>query len=527
MRVIAVLVLGLLPLSVATAGGTPTPDRCSLAEAAAVVPVTGGVTPAEPAGVTPVAPSPTGAASTSAASTSAASTSGASMNGDQPPVAGSQTATTMPTESSVPHQAAEPGETSVPGQTTVPGGTTMPGETVVPGETTVPGETAVPGGEGHNDTLGEADGHDDAYVPLPQRPSIPFLPEVGRHTDQAAAAAEARATRTSLVSLLAAAQDERQAKWALRAGAVQRVADAAARLRLLGAERAARVDELVAAHGRLEQAARDGFVQGSGAGVATWLAADGHPGVARSLVRSVQDREQGAVVAWGEAVAEADTLVQQAVCEQIAAGDELAAAELAVGAADQLVRLHQEALAVAETRVAVLEATAGPGMSFPVAGDVWFASTWHAPRPEGRLHLGVDIIAPWGAPVLAVESGVLYRAEWNRLGGWKMWLAGDSGATYYYGHFAAYAPAAFTGQRVKAGELIAWVGDTGAKGRPHLHIEVHPFGGDAVDPYPFVSALFADAPAPQVWVPLPSSLRDKLAEGFDAEPPVILPTTRQ
>lgn len=501
------LVVGLLPLSVATAGAETTPVPCSLKPAAAVTPVT----------VEVPAPGDAGAATT----TTVAGVRPSAASEDEPTSTTAQPGvTTTPSSTTPPDEAG-----SIPGAGPTPAG----GE---PGAGTTVGSTTPPDGEAdglteHDDTLGDVDAHDDVFVPLVQRPVIPFLPDVGRHPDQVAAAADARSVRTSLVSLLAAAQDERQVKWQARAVAVQRVADAGARLRALGVERAERVGELVASRDRLEQAARDGFVHGTGESVASWLAADGHPGVARSLVRSVQDQEQSAVEAWSAAVAEADELVRKAVCEQIAAGDELASAELAVGAAEQLVRLHQEALAVAETRVAVLEASAGPGMSFPVAGDVWFGSTWHAPRPEGRLHLGVDIIAPWGAPVLAVESGVLYRAEWNRLGGWKLWLAGDSGATYYYGHFAAYAPSAFTGQRVRAGELIAWVGDTGAKGRPHLHLEVHPFGGDAVDPYPFVSALFANAPAPQMWVSLPSSLRDRLPEGFDAEPPVIMPTTRQ
>jgi murein DD-endopeptidase MepM/ murein hydrolase activator NlpD len=118
-----------------------------------------------------------------------------------------------------------------------------------------------------------------------------------------------------------------------------------------------------------------------------------------------------------------------------------------------------------------------------------FSDTWGAPRSGGRSHKGVDVFAPYGSPVYAVESGVVVSTRSNSLGGITITLRGNGGDEYYYAHNSANLVT--TGERVEVGEHIARVGDSGnAKGTsPHVHFEVHPGGNAPVNPYPFVKRV--------------------------------------
>ncbi len=136
------------------------------------------------------------------------------------------------------------------------------------------------------------------------------------------------------------------------------------------------------------------------------------------------------------------------------------------------------------------------GYVFPVFGAAAFGDTFGAFRADvaGQWHHGEDLVAPRGTPLLAVADGNLFSVGWNDIGGWRLWLRDDGGNEFYYAHLDAYSPLAVAGRRVKAGDVLGFVGTSGDAegGPPHLHFEIHPaellsLGYDgAVAPYPFL-----------------------------------------
>jgi hypothetical protein len=142
-----------------------------------------------------------------------------------------------------------------------------------------------------------------------------------------------------------------------------------------------------------------------------------------------------------------------------------------------------------------------PRLVFPVVAKVTYTNDFGAPRYSGS-HQGNDIMAARRAPVVAVEAGRVVKWTSSRSAGCMLYLYGRSGTTYMYVHLnndrtrrndnrggcrngIAYARGLRSGQRVIAGRLIGFVGDSGdANGvGPHLHFELHPNGGRAVSPY--------------------------------------------
>jgi murein DD-endopeptidase MepM/ murein hydrolase activator NlpD len=121
----------------------------------------------------------------------------------------------------------------------------------------------------------------------------------------------------------------------------------------------------------------------------------------------------------------------------------------------------------------------------PVQGPVAFSDDFGSPRGGGRRHEGNDMFAPRGTPSVAPVGGtVSFRS--NSLGGLAWHLNGDDGNYYYGAHLDSYA--SNNAGHVQAGTVLGYVGNSGDArgGSTHLHFEIHPHHGGAVDPYPTI-----------------------------------------
>jgi hypothetical protein len=146
----------------------------------------------------------------------------------------------------------------------------------------------------------------------------------------------------------------------------------------------------------------------------------------------------------------------------------------------------------------------GKAIVFPLIGNYAYGMNFGDSRAQGS-HQGIDIEGvPWRTPVVAAEAGKIKWWTTSARAGCMLYLYGKSGTTYLYIHLnndlteksedrggckLGTAFAVEDGTKVTAGEQIAFVGDSGdAEGNHHLHFEVHPSDGGAVNPYPYLNS---------------------------------------
>ncbi len=101
----------------------------------------------------------------------------------------------------------------------------------------------------------------------------------------------------------------------------------------------------------------------------------------------------------------------------------------------------------------------------------------------GKLHAGIDLSAPEGTPYRAVHAGVVKSAGWMGGYGYAVVIDHGNGVETIYGHSSRLTVR--QGQKVKAGDLIGEVGNTGYSYGAHLHFEVHVHGAPK-DPIPLL-----------------------------------------
>lgn len=121
-------------------------------------------------------------------------------------------------------------------------------------------------------------------------------------------------------------------------------------------------------------------------------------------------------------------------------------------------------------------------------------NTFRDPRGGGRLHEGVDILAPRNTPVVAIEDGKIARLWSSKYGGITIYQFDPSNSyIYYYAHLEKYAPNLKEGQLVRKGQVIGYVGTSGnaPPNTPHLHFAIYRaqqpgrwWQGKPIDPYP-------------------------------------------
>ena len=116
----------------------------------------------------------------------------------------------------------------------------------------------------------------------------------------------------------------------------------------------------------------------------------------------------------------------------------------------------------------------------------------------GHSHEALDIMAPRGTPVIAVDDGRVAKLFFSKAGGITLYQF-DPGEryAYYYAHLDGYAPGIAEGKRLARGDVVGFVGSTGnaSPNAPHLHFAIFRLGperqwwkGEAVNPYPYLAA---------------------------------------
>ena len=156
-------------------------------------------------------------------------------------------------------------------------------------------------------------------------------------------------------------------------------------------------------------------------------------------------------------------------------------------------------LGTSAARLSDLDTLAGRSLEFPVASFELARLVDNFAEMRGnRVHEAIDIPAPRGTPVRAVDDGPVQKLFLSRAGGNTVYQFDPTGTySYYYAHLDAYAPSLAEGKMLRKGEIIGTVGTSGnsPKDAPHLHFTIFKLGpdkrwweGTPVNPFPLWAA---------------------------------------
>lgn len=123
-----------------------------------------------------------------------------------------------------------------------------------------------------------------------------------------------------------------------------------------------------------------------------------------------------------------------------------------------------------------MRALASRALEFPVRGHEAALRDNFDERRGSALHGALDIMAPRGTPVVAVDDGTIAKLFSSKPGGLTIYQYDPAGKlAYYYAHLDRYAPGTKQGEKVKRGQVIGYVGSTGnaRADAPHLHFTVY------------------------------------------------------
>lgn len=246
-------------------------------------------------------------------------------------------------------------------------------------------------------------------------------------------------------------------------------------------------------------------LNGYGKMVALGSGATGILGLRVHLSKDYANHKAGTVVRIGYASAKASDAVEAAAAPKPAPAEEKAAKKSATKEHRKVklsARHKLENGLTARERAWRSELMGLKGYAFPVAGKHDFSDTFGAFRSDVPAHVGVDIFASFGTPVVAVADGRIYRVGTLKISGNRLWLRDKKGFRYFYAHLSDFAAAAYNGADVHAGEVIGFVGNTGdaEPTPPHLHFEAHLPDGAVVNPTPLAQRWDAGGVSSERWL---------------------------
>jgi murein DD-endopeptidase MepM/ murein hydrolase activator NlpD len=195
-------------------------------------------------------------------------------------------------------------------------------------------------------------------------------------------------------------------------------------------------------------------------------------------------------IAQAQAVAKAESLAQaQAVArsQAIASAQAVAKAQVVANAA-AAARSRVVARGVARKKLAVKAAGARRAAlvhswRLPITNPVktsGFGFRW------GRLHAGEDFAVSTGTPLASMSTGTVKFAGVESGYGNLVQIRYWDGTVSYFAHMSTIS--VNVGEAVAPGEIVGRSGNTGHSTGPHLHLEIHPSGGPAIDPLPWLAA---------------------------------------